>query len=1262
MRYVSLVRLILLIVLATGFAVPASGKTLTPADLVSQFKSAGNDPQKLALTTENIARNPAAIDAVMASGNLRLIKKYQEQAALLYSRDAEAAQKPMTDAEGLVNNYWESVRLKSPEEQQKALRELAQNKVALRLLIRSGKMTAAATEALIASVGAQPVLKSAPATVLSLDDLVMDQEYTRKLNEAKGLVDDLQRAIDAGDDVAQKAATMRILDNREARLLMRDGPFDEALKTSYGQLAKTHRTDPIRAGTAEMLNRSDFVVIVNGVERPVTADDFKIGSKDPNKPGMDLDFYKDPDVKIINKSTGNLVEREDIERAMQTTAADQGIDYHKQEINVTGMGSKEDLPLRPGETPADMMERIKNDKDLTPKEREKILEVIQHKLDEANLRYADDTLSSSLQHRAYVLRKEKSRFFDPMIVDRPGPDMPEIYLRKDPRTGETAWEVIEKLADGKIPPGTANARFREITGGIEIDEAINQIDDWGKVMAKSSEPPSLAWRLTHSLKKQAEMLQNSKVSAVLKGQWDALKNSQVGTVFRDQINNIKNSKIPFGKGFQYFGDALGGISTAGDFARFMAEERDRSIQTGDVNSNESLYYALMRTGETATLEPLRMARDLAAAGLDKGAEALYDWKQKLIKRANEAGYLQAFGEGMYDLVTSPVALPSAVAGWASVQAEAAAGAVWDGLSYAASNPFESSVKIGEFLGLQAIGDVLFTDTGTLWANAEAQRNQLRDSATDLGIRADQLKQIVDEFKKIVRTGDPEDKSYVQDMKDLVPIYEKRYTQLMKDYWRWQSMMNRTFGGIENPLVAAVWRDVRVPLEKVNALPESLMDVLSPEFIKGLLSTLSIRVRDAESGDFISADGSVQFNGNGIEMVCRNEEANLSCSGKSGGISCNAPWPNFDCQNIPPGKLQVSIRAGDYEGSQRTFTVDPLARRNYLLTFGLATEIPPWARITVNVVDVETQAPIPGAFIRFNSNAEKARETTTTTGAVQVNQVLNGDVTIRASAAGYHANQSSLHIDTTQDTEYSLLLALQPDGSAKKKPEPEKPKPASGSFDCSQLQITTNINFSSWSCCKDDIEREMAASMCRGLERQASSQKWQIQMKITEAIRTQEGDSYNSRADYSDYPTPYGTLREVDQCASSQVDDLCRKLGAPRSGKPPEKKEEPKKDDAKQRKAEACFESKREMIENAKKANSDGDGGNFLIYASKACQDAHKKCEDDVFNAGVACRAKATTNEALKACNNKVTLGWEKCALAEVNCSEGAIKQQCGYEK
>ena len=222
---------------------------------------------------------------------------------------------------------------------------------------------------------------------LTPDEAQLNKQATSNAARGKALVDDYVNAPPDQKAVAAKA----ILENRDAKMLMKGGTVDDSTKSSFAADTNKHRTQPLFQEAANHLNtyttadgQQRFVVRepdpqnpLKFVERPVTPADFRTGSgATGGAPGMDLDFSASR--KVFDKSTGQPgVPGKEITAASDAACNKLGFNATKQEINAMHESHPEALPLKPGETPKEFFARSG---DLTGEEGKAVTSVTDYKI------------------------------------------------------------------------------------------------------------------------------------------------------------------------------------------------------------------------------------------------------------------------------------------------------------------------------------------------------------------------------------------------------------------------------------------------------------------------------------------------------------------------------------------------------------------------------------------------------------------------------------------------------------------------------------------------------------------------------------------------------------------------------------------------------------------------------------------------------------------------------------------------------------------
>ena len=361
-------------------------------------------------------------------------------------------------------------------------------------VVNGGSITDGAMDGMADAIGGRLGQHAgAGQTPMTRKEIAMDLEYKARLADARNRIDAFDKAVASGDPARIKPALQDVLEHREAKVLLKGKDVDPRLKNSFAELTQEHRTKPVMDGTADALNRQTvsgpdgieqprFVIKdAGGVERPVTGADFASGSGKPGEPGVDLDMY--PRGTIIDKATGRPARGADVDQAVSESCERLGIDRRSQEVNVTGMKGTEDLTMRPGETPDQFYARAARERTVSAAEGAGASEVATHKLNAADDLHGDGAGSSALAEKTRGVMKDKGRLIDPLMPADGKAQVPEVFRRTDPVSQQSPMDVLQGLADGSIPPGTANARFRRLTD-MDIDQALPKIAGWAEGMGK----------------------------------------------------------------------------------------------------------------------------------------------------------------------------------------------------------------------------------------------------------------------------------------------------------------------------------------------------------------------------------------------------------------------------------------------------------------------------------------------------------------------------------------------------------------------------------------------------------------------------------------------------------------------------------------------------------------------------------------------------------------------------------------------------------
>lgn len=329
---------------------------------------------------------------------------------------------------------------------------------------------------------------------LTPKEIQLNDQAAANVAKGKALVDDYKVASTPEE---RAAATKRVLEDRDAKLIMKSDAVDPATKQKFADDAEEHRTQPLLNRTAERLNeattetgQSRFVVHDTDpadpsktIVRPVQPSDFKSGSGSKTGPGQDVDLYTDK--KIVDTSTGRTAKPADIAGHVDGACNDLGFSTTKQEVNYIHGTHAEAFKIQPGETPADFLKRANQ---LSGREAQSVSEVNRHKLAEANIIHADNP-AGALGEQCRTAIKDYNRLTEPLLTTHPNAQVPAQFRVTDTATGETPFTIMRKVGDGTMPPGEGNARFRAMTG-MGLEDGAVKMSGWAEAIAKGAGPDS----------------------------------------------------------------------------------------------------------------------------------------------------------------------------------------------------------------------------------------------------------------------------------------------------------------------------------------------------------------------------------------------------------------------------------------------------------------------------------------------------------------------------------------------------------------------------------------------------------------------------------------------------------------------------------------------------------------------------------------------------------------------------------------------------
>ena len=330
-------------------------------------------------------------------------------------------------------------------------------------------------------------------TPLTAKEFQLNLEAGANAAKGKALVEDYYNARTPEE---RAAATHAILENRDAKLLMKSDSIKDSTRTQFALDTDQHRTQALYKATAENLTNAttgtgeprfriretDPTAPGGYRDREVRPSDFQSGSGTAGAaPGQDLDFYTKKN--IVDLETGRPAKPEHIDAVVGQACNDLGISKTKQEINFVHSTHPEAFKLQPGETPAAFIARARG---LSGSEGQSVTEVNTHKLVEAKALHDP---SGALAEQCRTATKDFNRLTKPLLDSHPNAQLPNQFKVSNAKTGDTPLDIIRKVGEGKLPPGTANAQFHQLTG-MSLEQGTVKMASWAEGIAKGASPQS----------------------------------------------------------------------------------------------------------------------------------------------------------------------------------------------------------------------------------------------------------------------------------------------------------------------------------------------------------------------------------------------------------------------------------------------------------------------------------------------------------------------------------------------------------------------------------------------------------------------------------------------------------------------------------------------------------------------------------------------------------------------------------------------------
>jgi hypothetical protein len=310
-----------------------------------------------------------------------------------------------------------------------------------------------------------------------------DDEHLRNVAEAERR----RACYDSADpdDPAQKArATIEMLENYQAKRMMKDESLPESVRQQWANDVAEYRDKPLFQELAAQCNRRNIMVVdwQTGSMRPVTAEDFGRVSSG-HGPGMDIDICHREN--FVDADTLKPVRLRTLQEATSEACRALNFDEDKQGIHYGGgeTGSKdaEAFPVKPGST----ARRMFSDDQLRRwdgADGEQARQVTDYKVAKA-----PQTLGAAdgLSEQCRETMKNFDRITERQRGIHAGARIPEKWSPE-------AIDVMRRVGNSDLPPGTGNEMFRRLTKGDNLEDGIRRLNTLQESVIKLD--PDADWR------------------------------------------------------------------------------------------------------------------------------------------------------------------------------------------------------------------------------------------------------------------------------------------------------------------------------------------------------------------------------------------------------------------------------------------------------------------------------------------------------------------------------------------------------------------------------------------------------------------------------------------------------------------------------------------------------------------------------------------------------------------------------------------------
>jgi len=313
---------------------------------------------------------------------------------------------------------------------------------------------------------------------LSTDELELDRMHNANASRGARRVDNWSKSFTEGTEGDHIKATMEALEDYQSKLQMKDAKGWG--KRQWNESVRRCRDNPLFEEMSQNASKRDWVVkhpepdLKEGYRyRAVTEEDFGRFSSSSD-PGIDMDVKYNQN--IIDTKTGKPVKFNQVQdlidescsslekRYKDSYGVDVRIDPRKQEIHAVGPGHREAYRVPEGLPP---------DQAISPSQVRKFSSMD----GEHAYRISEDKRISVGPYDAadHVSHQCRTAIKDYKRITQPRMETTQAPLRRPSWMTDESLDIMEKVGNGNMPPGTGNARFRQLTG-MDLDEGCRKLN------------------------------------------------------------------------------------------------------------------------------------------------------------------------------------------------------------------------------------------------------------------------------------------------------------------------------------------------------------------------------------------------------------------------------------------------------------------------------------------------------------------------------------------------------------------------------------------------------------------------------------------------------------------------------------------------------------------------------------------------------------------------------------------------------------------